>query len=170
MRRLALAAVAAVALAAAPALAQSEMEQFTAGANQLSEAQRQVTQQNIFLATTALQAKDYAKARKYAQPVTRADPKRIESWLLLGAANLGLQDWKKARLAYATALRITPTHPEARGGMGVAMARTNDPKAREHLAWLTAKVAECNGCWQAGQLAKFKGDVEAAIAAAGAGS
>ena len=170
MRKIALAALAAMVLGAGPALAQSEMELQSAGINQLSAAQREVTQRNIDVATAALQAKDYAKARKYAQPVTRADPKRIESWLMLGAANLGLQDWRKARLAYASALRITPSHPEARAGMAIAMARTKDPKARTHLAWLDAKIAECGGCWQASQLAKFKTDVETAMAEAAKGS
>lgn len=167
MRSIGFAVTAAVVLAAGAASAQSEMELYTAGANQLSAASREVTQRNIALATSALQAKDYAKARKYAQPVTRADPKRIEAWLLLGSAQLGLQDWSKARIAYASALRITPGHPEARAGMAIAMARTKDPKAHTHLAWLDAKIAECNGCWQAGQLAKFKADVEAAMAASG---
>lgn len=160
-------AILAVIVCAAPAWAQnSEMENFTAGANQLSEAQREVTQRNIDIATQALRAKDYARARKYAQPVTRADPKRIEAWLLLGTAQLGLQDWKRARITYAAALRVTPGHPEARAGLGVAMARTNDPKARTQLAWLDAKVRECGGCGQAAKLAKFKADVETAIAEA----
>ena len=77
---------------------------------------------------------------------------------------MGLQDWKRARLTYATALRLSPGHPEARAGLGIAMARTNDPKAQVQLAWLSAKVQECAGCWQAGQLTKFKADLETAIA------
>jgi cytochrome c-type biogenesis protein CcmH/NrfG len=166
MRRVGL-AILAVLLCAAPALAQnSEMENFTAGANQMAEAQREVTQRNIDIATQALKAKDYAKARKYAQPVTRADPKRIEAWLMLGTAQLGLQDWKRARSTYAAALRITPGHAEARAGLGIAMARTNDPQARTQLAWLDAKARECGGCGQAVQLAKFKAEVETAIAEA----
>jgi cytochrome c-type biogenesis protein CcmH/NrfG len=159
------AALALALLAAAPASAQSEMELYTAGANQLSADQREVIQNNINLATRALREKDYARARKYAQPVTRADPKRLEAWLMLGAAQMGLQDWKKARLAYATALRLSPNDADARAGMGVAMARTKDPHATEHLAWFDARLAACGGsCPQAAKLKALKGEIEVAIA------
>ena len=155
--------VMAAALAAGPAWSQSETELYEAGANAMAGAQREVTQQNIDMAAKALRAKDYKTARRYAQSVTRADPKRIESWLLLGAAQQGLEDWKGARITYTTAVRISPVHPEARAGLGIAYARTGDPKAAALRAWLDAKVKECAGCWQSGQLLKFKADVEAAI-------
>lgn len=153
----------AAALVAGPAWSQSETELYEGGANALAGEQREVTQRNIDAATRALQAKDYKTARRYAQPVTRADPKRIESWLLLGAAQQGLLDWKGARATYTTAVRLVPNHPEARAGLGIALARTSDPKATVQLAWLDAKLKACGGCWQAGQLAKFKSDVETAI-------
>jgi len=47
--------------------------------------------------------------------------------------------------------------------LGVALGRTNDPKATVQLAWLDARLKACAGCWQAGQLARFKADVETAI-------
>jgi cytochrome c-type biogenesis protein CcmH/NrfG len=167
MQRIGLAVLAAALLAATCAAAQSSNDSMVLelGANQMSDAQRLVTQQNIDRAARALAAKDYAQARKYAQPVTRADPKRIEAWLMLGAAQLGLEDWSKARTAYTTALRITPGHPEARAGLGIAMARSKDPRATIQLAWFNDKIASCGQtCPQAAQLAKFKGEVEAAIA------
>ena len=153
----------AAALIATPALAQSETEQFQEGGSAMLAAQREVTQRNIDMATKALRAKDYKTARKYAQSVTRADPKRIESWLLLGAAQQGLEDWKGARATYTRAVRMVPSHPEARAGLGVAYARTADPKATLQLAWIDAKLKECAGCWQASQLTKFKTDIEIAI-------
>lgn len=155
--------VLAAALVAGPAWSQSDTELYEGGGTALLAAQREVTQRNIDVATKALQARDYKTARKYAQPVTRADPKRVESWLLLGAAQQGLQDWKGARSTYTTAVRMFPSHPEARAGLGIALARTSDPKATIQLAWLDAKLKACGGCWQAGQLAKFKADVETAI-------
>lgn len=172
MRRISVTtAVLAVLLGGGPAWSQSslaimELERVVAESNRMLDEHRAATQQNIQWATAALQAKDYAKARRYADPVSRADPKRIEAWLLLGAAHLGLEDWPKARLAYAKALRITPNHPEARAGMGIAMARASDPKARAHLAWFNAQIAACNGCWQARELSKFKAELETAMAAA----
>lgn len=162
MRRIGL-LVFAAALIAGPALAQSETELYEGGGNAMLAAQREVTQRNIDAATRALQAKDYKTARKYAQAVTRADPKRVESWPMLGAAQQGLEDWKGARITYTRAVRMVPSHPEARAGLGVAYARTADPKATIQLAWIDAKLKECAGCWQAGQLAKFKSDIEIAI-------
>ena len=164
MRRIGLVALAAATLfAPAPVLAQSEMEQVSALSNSMQADQREVIQHNIDVATKALQAKDYATARKSAQAVTRADPKRIQSWLLLGAAQMGLQDWKRARGTYTTALRLAPDNAEAHAGLGVAMAMTNDPKAQVHLNWLAAKAQECGACYQAGQLAKLRGDVQTAM-------
>lgn len=161
MRRIGLALAAA--LLATPAWSQSETELYESGGTAMAAAQREVTQRNIDMATKALQAKDYRTARKYAQPVTRADPKRVESWLLLGAAQQGLQDWKGARTTYATAVRLFPSHPEARAGLGIALARTGDPKATIQLAWIDAKLQECGSCWQAGVLGRYKADIETAI-------
>jgi len=146
-----------------PVLAQSEMEQVSALSNQLSANQIEVVQHNIDMATKALQAKDYATARKYAQMVTRADPKRVQAWLLLGTAQQGLQDWKRARGTYTTAIRLAPDNVEAHAGLGVAMAMTNDPKAQVQVAWLAGKQQACGSCYQAGQLAKLRVDVETAI-------
>jgi cytochrome c-type biogenesis protein CcmH/NrfG len=151
------------ALAAGPAWAQSETELYESGGTALVAAQREVIQRNIDLATKALQAKDYKTARKYAQPVVRADPKRVESWLLLGTAQQGLQDWAGARKTYTTAVRLSPTHPEARAGLGIAYARTRDPKASVQLAWIDARLQDCGSCWQAGVLTRYKVDIEAAI-------
>src|SRR3712207_729486 len=131
MRRISITTVALVVLlGGGPAWSQSslaimELERVVAESKRMLDEHRAAPQQNIELATAALQAKDIAKA-----------------------------------------LRITPTHPEARAGMAIAMARTNDPKAQEHLAWFNTKIAECNGCWQAAQLGKFKADLESAMAAA----
>ncbi|TAL31412.1 tetratricopeptide repeat protein [Phenylobacterium sp.] len=153
----------AIVACASPAWSQSETELYESGANAMAGAQREVTQRNVDVATKALRDKDYKTARKYAQSVTRADPKRVEAWLLLGSAQQGLQDWKGARTTYTTAVRLHPTHPEARAGLGVAYARTGDPKATVQLAWLETKLRECSGCYQAGQLSRLKADVETAI-------
>jgi cytochrome c-type biogenesis protein CcmH/NrfG len=173
MRRIGLAILAVAALGASHAAAQGNNDSMLLelGANQLSDAQREATQRNIDRATRALRDKDYATARKYAQPVTRADPKRIEAWLMLGAAQLGLEEWGKARTAYTTALRITPGHPEARAGLGVAMAKSKDPRATVQLAWFDEKLQACGQtCPQAAQLAKLRNDVQSAIAEAAKGS
>ena len=165
MRRIGLLALAAALVSAAPGWAQnSEMEQVSALSNSMQADQREVIQHNIDVATKALQTKDYATARKYAQMVTRADPERVQAWLMLGTAQMGLQDWKRARGTYSTALRLSPDNIEAHAGLGVAMAMTRDPKAQVHLNWLTARAQACGGCVQAGRIARLKGEVQTAMA------
>jgi cytochrome c-type biogenesis protein CcmH/NrfG len=167
MRRIGIGVLAA-ALVAGGASAQSEMEQVQQAGDRLLSASREDLQQNAQLASQALRNKDFKTARKYAEAVTRGDPKRVESWLLLGAAQIGLQDWKRARGTYTTAVRVGPGNAEAHAGLGVAYARTNDPKAQAQLAWLGQAASACGSCWQAADLAKFRGSVEAAIAIAAA--
>jgi cytochrome c-type biogenesis protein CcmH/NrfG len=170
MRAIAMVVTAALACAAPGWAQQSEENTFSSIANQQQYDQREVTQHNIDQATSALRIKDYKTARKYAQPVTRADPKRIEAWLLLGTAQLGLQDYQGARKTYTTAVRLSNLDPEARAGLAIAYARTKDPKATVQLAWLNEKIAACAGrCAQAAQLTRLKTDVELALAEAAKG-
>ena len=147
---------------------QSEMENYQAGGDALLTNQREVTQHNIDAATRALQARDFKTARRYAQSVARADPKRVESWRMLGAAQIGLQDWSGARRSYIAAVRILPADPESRAGLGVAMAHTNDQRATEQLAWLNAKAQACVTSCE--PLIRHQARVEAAISAAAKGS
>lgn len=172
MRRIGLAILGAAMLAGgAPAWAQSEMEQYQQTGDKLLNQSRENVAENYQIAARALRNKDYATARKYAQSVTRASPKDVEPWLVLGGAQLGLQDWKRARVTFATALRLGPDNAEARTGMGIAMAMTKDARAQEQLAWLTSQAQACGpGCSRGPELAKFKGQVEAAMAEAAKGS
>ena len=165
MSRFASIVIAVVLAAPAPALAQqSEMENLQAGGDALLANHRETTQYSIDRATGALRARDFKTARRFASSVVRADPRRIESWKLLGAAQIGLQDWSGARRSYAGAVRITPGDPESRSGLGVAMAHLNDPKTQEQLTWLTAKVATCTS--NCASLAGYRREVEGAITAA----
>ncbi|HEX7946551.1 MAG TPA: tetratricopeptide repeat protein [Phenylobacterium sp.] len=170
MRSVGVAIVVAVLMGAAPVWAQSEMEIYQQQGDRLLTNSREGIEQNVMLATQALRQKDFKTARKYAQAVTRADPKRGQAFLLLGAAQIGLEDFKGARGTYTTAVRLSPGDPEAHAGLGVAMARTKDAKAQAQLDWLATKAAECGKCWQASQLAKFKNDIESAIAVAAKGA
>lgn len=169
MSRIAIALIALAVVTTAPAHAQqSEMENLQAGGDALLANHRETTQYSIDRATQALLARDYKTARRFASSVVRADPKRIESWKLLGAAQIGLQDWNGARRSYTSAVRITPGDPESRSGLGVAMARLNDPKVQEQLTWLTAKVAACTS--NCASLTRLKIEVESAITAAAMGA
>lgn len=172
MRRVGVAIVMAALMGAGggPVWAQSEMEIYQQQGDRLLTNTREGIEQGVMLATQALRAKDFKTARKYAQAVTRADPKRGQAFLLLGAAQIGLEDFKAARGTYSTAVRLSPGDPEAHAGLGVAMARTQDAKAQAQLDWLAAKAQECGKCWQASQIAKFKTDVESAIALAAKGA
>ena len=161
MREIVAGMLAAALVCAGPAWSQSEDEIYQQTGNALLAAHSENLQQNIDRAATAMRAKDYKSARKYAQAVTRGDPKRVEAWLMLGAAQVALADWKAARGTYTTAVRLSPVDPEAHAGLGVALARTKDPKAAQQLAWLTTQVQACKG--NCAGLAKYRSDVEAAI-------
>lgn len=164
MRRIATAILMTAVLGSSPAWAQSEMEIYQQTGDGLLAQHREATQRNIDLATKALQAKDYESAKKYALALSRQDPKRVQPWVMLGAAEAGLQDWPAARKAYTAAVKLEPTHVEARAGLGIAQARLKDTGVQRQLTWLTKKAEECGGCWQAAQLAKYKGEVETAMA------
>ena len=162
MSRIAIALIALALTLAAPAHAQqSEMENLQAGGDALLANHRETTQYSIDRATQALQARDYRTARRFASSVVRADPKRIESWKLLGTAQIGLQDWSGARMSYTRAVRIIPGDLESRAGLGVALARTNDPQAQEQLTWFTTKAQACTS--DCALLIRFKAEVEAAL-------
>jgi len=160
----------AVLFAATPSLAQTmavieELERLQAEGTNLAQMHRVATQDKIDRATRALRDHDYKAAHKFAAAVTQADPNRVEAWLLLGASQMGLQDWKRARASYLRALRIWPAHPQAHAGLGVAMARSKDPRAAVQLAWFDDQLRACGGCYRAAELTKFKGEVQAAITA-----
>jgi predicted Zn-dependent protease len=126
------------------------------------------TQRHEYAATVqALRDGDFKAARKYAARLTNAQPKNLDVWLRLGEAETGLKDWSGAGRAYATAVRLKPSSPEAHAGYGIALARRgNADGAAKQLAWLTEKAQACG--MNCGQLTKLRADVEAAIAA-GAG-
>lgn len=167
MRRIGPALLAAtLALAAPAARAQSEMELYMQEGNRMLDAHRDELRQYAQLAGQAIKDKDFRTARKYAQQLTRGDPKRAEAWLILGAAQLGLEDWSAARGTYSTAVRLAPDSPEAHGGLGVAYARTRDARAQQQLAWFATTQAACGTCWQSRDLARFRTDVESAVAVA----
>jgi cytochrome c-type biogenesis protein CcmH/NrfG len=149
-------------LCSAPALAQES----GGGVDEASESAL-LLQRNATLAQQALSARVFREARQYAQSVTRGAPKRIEGWLMLGAAQTGLEDWKAAGATYRTAVRLAPVNADAHTGLGVALAHNGDAAAAEQVAWLTTTARTCSTNCAA--LARQKSDVEAAIAAAAKG-
>lgn len=159
-------------LAASSAQAQTaaaieEGERWMSTGNQLAAQRREEAQRYIDRTTRAMQEGDYQKAARLAQALTRKDPDRVEAWLLLGSAHMGAGDWPKAQKAYGRAVRIWPINAEARTGLAVAYARSGDPRAATHLAWISGKVSDCAGrCPDALRLAGFKSEVEKALAQA----
>jgi cytochrome c-type biogenesis protein CcmH/NrfG len=112
-----------------PLPARSSHAQELDGVNAMLQCQQQVTQRNIDRATEALPVGDYKATRRFAQAVTRGDPKRAEAWYFLGTVQMGVADWKRAAITYMTALKVAPQHPEAHAGLGMAVARVQDPRA-----------------------------------------
>ena len=118
-------------------------------------------------ALKALQAKDYKAAARAAQHVTEAVPKNLDGWRMLGVAQAGAENWKGARRAYERAVKLAPDDLASRGGLGLALARLQDPRAQSELDWLKAKAAACGaGCSEAASLSAITRELEAAIAGA----
>jgi Tfp pilus assembly protein PilF len=117
-------------------------------------------------AVAAIEAKDYKAAAKSAQRVADAAPRSLDGWKLLGVAQTGAENWKGARKAYERALKLAPDDVAVRGGLGLALARLQDAKAREQLDWLKAKAAACASDCDA--LRGLTADVEKAMASGGA--
>lgn len=115
-------------------------------------------------AVRALEAKDYKDAARSAQRVTDAAPKHLDGWRLLGIAQSGAENWKGARRAYERAVKLAPDDLPSRAGLGLALARLNDPKAQDQLAWLKAKAADCGAGCDPATLQSLTAEVEKALA------
>jgi Flp pilus assembly protein TadD len=116
-------------------------------------------------AIAALNAGDYKAAARSAQRVTEALPQGLDGWMALGAAQTGAENWKGARRAYERALKIAPDEVDARGGLGLALARLNDPKAQDQLDWLKTRAAACGPGCDAARLRAVIAELEKALAA-----
>jgi predicted Zn-dependent protease len=118
-------------------------------------------------AAQALEAKDFAKAERLAQAVVDVAPRSVDARKLLGAAQIGGSDWRGAARTYAAVVRLAPGDAQGHGGLGIAFAMLNDPKAQGQLAWLTARQAKCAGqCPDAARLAAMTTRVQTALGAA----
>ena len=116
-------------------------------------------------AVTALKANDYKVAARAAQRVTDAAPNSVDAWRLLGLAYAGAENWKGARKAYDKAVKLAPDDTMSHAGLGLALARLQDPKAQAELDWLKARAQACGtGCAEASALQALIPQVEAAMA------
>lgn len=115
-------------------------------------------------AVASIQAKDYRAAARSAQRVTDAAPQSLDGWRLLGVAQSGAENWKGARKAYEHAVKLAPDDLPSRGGLGLALARLKDPKARDQLAWLKAKATDCGAGCDPATLQSLTAEVEKALA------
>jgi len=115
-------------------------------------------------AVSALREQGYKTAARAAERVTSAAPTSVEGWRLLGAAQTGAENWKAARRAYERAVKLAPDDALSHGGLGLALAKLQDARAQQELAWLKAKLEACAaGCSDAADLQALAGQVEAAM-------
>ncbi|MBX3485132.1 tetratricopeptide repeat protein [Phenylobacterium sp.] len=117
-------------------------------------------------AVKAIQAREYRTAALAAGRVTELAPRSVDAWRLLGVAQAGAENWKGARRAYERVVKLDPDDLAGRAGLGVALARLKDPKAREQLDWLKAKAASCST--DCATVKSLTAEVEASIAGGGA--
>jgi predicted Zn-dependent protease len=115
-------------------------------------------------AIRAIEAKDYARAQRLATVASRLAPRNVDVLKVLGAAQMGGDDWPGAARTYSAVVRLDRTDPVAHAGLGVALARLNDPKAKDQLVWLKGRAEQCAGrCPDAERLAVLTGSVAAAL-------
>jgi Flp pilus assembly protein TadD len=113
----------------------------------------------------ALQAGRYKEAARALKRVTGAVPGDPDGWRLLGQAAAGDGDWKGSRRAYEKVVKLAPDDVAAHAGLGVALARLQDAKARSELDWLNAKAQACaDACPDADALKAAVGAVQGALA------
>lgn len=114
----------------------------------------------------ALQASQYAEARKAFDKVLAVAPQDPNSAYLAGMAAEGLDKPKDARRYYQRAIKSDKTHIEAHRALGLVLVKLGEKdKAQEELAAIKAAGAECAGtCAKAGAIEAAAHDVEAALA------
>jgi len=81
------------------------------------------------------------KALEQYQKITDADPKDLDSWLMMGRLEKVLQNSTEAMAAYKKALEIDPQNEDAMTGLATVYADLGDNKA---AAEMLRKVAEKN--------------------------
>lgn len=116
----------------------------------------------------ALEAKDFAKAKRAFDRVIAVAPKDANTQYLAGVSRTGLNDWKGARKFFEKAVKLDATMIRAEQELGVTYAKLGDAvQAAAILATLQAKVATCAGrCAQSAELKVAVDRVSAAVSAA----
>jgi regulator of sirC expression with transglutaminase-like and TPR domain len=117
-------------------------------------------------AIAALKAQQFKQAASAAGHVTQVAPKSPDGWRLLGAAHAGQENWKGSRRAFERALKLLPEDPAAHAGLGLALAKLGDPRARIELDWLLDRSSACGDtCPDAQRLQRYAVGVAGAIRA-----
>lgn len=80
-------------------------------------------------------ASDPAAAATLLEAITKADPKNVRAWRMLGAARHRTQEFDRAVAAYAAALELEPNHPTTLYNIGASSARKGD--VDNAFEWLT---------------------------------
>ena len=116
-----------------------------------------------------LAAGEYHLAKEDFQRVLSVGPRQPANVLyLLGRAEAGLHDYRGAANDYEAALRTVPTWIPPARDLAIAQARAGRrDKAVVEFEKLKARLAACNGCAQADDLAAAVKAVQAAIDPAG---
>lgn len=116
----------------------------------------------------ALQAQQFADAKRAFGRVLEVAPQDANTNYLAGLANAGLNDLKNARKFYEKAVRADRELIGARRELAVTFLRLGDrPKAEAELAELIKLQTKCAGaCAKSAELTRAISAVQAALAAA----
>lgn len=116
---------------------------------------------------TALEAKDFAKAKRAFDRVISVSPKDANSQYLAGVSRTGLNDWKGGRRFFEKAVKLDPGMIRAHQQLGVTYAKLGEKAlAGAVLATLQARAGTCAGsCAQSAELKTAVDSVSAAVSA-----
>ena len=86
-------------------------------------------------ATVLVETGDAQRARTLAEEATQLAPTDANVWHTLGRTQLKLSQFGKARQAFLTALKLEPSHPEARNDLLAACRKLVEEHHTEPDAW-----------------------------------
>lgn len=114
----------------------------------------------------ALQAKDFAKAKRLFDKVLRVAMRDANANYLAGLANAGLGDFKRAAKHFEKTVKAEPANISAHQQLGIAYAKIGDrPKAEGELAALQSQWKNCaETCAQSVAIKTAVAEVTAALA------
>lgn len=114
--------------------------------------------------TSAFQRGDYRTAIESFRRVVRAVPRNAQAQYLLGAAYMGINDFRRARRPLQAAVNRDEAMIVARRDLGITLARLSETEpAQAQIAALTDQLTACGTCESANALNAAIASIQSAL-------